>query len=43
MKMVEVFNKTGDKILACSCDLAYYASNGWKPAKVRATKKQEQE
>lgn len=36
MKMVPVYNANGDKILACSCDLEYYQSIGWKldaPAK----------
>lgn len=38
MKIVPVFNANGDKILACSCDLDYYQSIGWKleaPAKAK--------
>ena len=35
MKMVEVFNASGDKILACSDDIGYYASIGWKPKAVK--------
>lgn len=31
MKMIPVFNASGDKILACACDLDYYQSIGWKP------------
>lgn len=42
MKTTPVYNAQGDKILACHCDLAYYASIGWtveKPApKLRTTK-----
>ena len=30
MKMVEVYNANGDKILACACDLEYYQNIGWK-------------
>jgi hypothetical protein len=30
MKMVPVY-KGGEKILACHCDLEYYASIGWLP------------
>lgn len=36
MKMIPVYNANGDIILACSCDLVYYQSIGWKlepPAK----------
>ncbi len=29
MKMVKVYNKAGDEILACECDLEQYQSNGW--------------
>lgn len=29
MKMVKVYNATGDEILACHCDLEYYESIGW--------------
>lgn len=31
MKMIAVYNANGDKILACSDDLDYYQSIGWKP------------
>lgn len=31
MKMIAVYNANGDKILACSDDLEYYQSIGWKP------------
>jgi len=45
MKMVPVYNATGDQILACACDLEHYQGIGWateepakavKPAKVKA-------
>lgn len=48
MKMVKVYNKTGDEILACEVDLANYQSKGWdvkkavKP-KVQAEKVEESE
>ncbi len=48
MKMVKVYNKAGDEILACEVDLAKYQSNGWdvkkaaKP-KVQAEKVEESE
>jgi hypothetical protein len=48
MKMVKVYNKAGDEILACECDLEQYQSNGWdvkkaaKP-KVQAEKVEESE
>lgn len=29
MKMVPVYSVNGSKILACECDLEYYASIGW--------------
>ena len=29
MKMVKVYNKAGDEILACEVDLAHYQSKGW--------------
>lgn len=38
MKMIEVVNSNGDKILACACDIEYYASIGWKPRKKRSSK-----
>ena len=42
MKMVKVYNATGDEILACAVDLERYAQIGWKPAedkpKPKATK-----
>ena len=48
MKMVKVYNKAGDEILACECDLGQYQSNGWdvkKAAKprVQAEKVEESE
>ena len=48
MKMVKVYNATGDEILACEVDLAKYQSKGWdvktaaKP-KVKAEKVEESE
>lgn len=33
MKMVKVYNKTGDEILACEVDLDRYAQIGWTPIK----------
>lgn len=33
MKMVKVYNKTGDEILACEVDLDRYAQIGWTPVK----------
>lgn len=48
MKMVKVYNKAGDEILACECDLEHYQSKGWdvkkaeKP-KVKAEKVEESE
>lgn len=48
MKMVKVYNKAGDEILACECDLEQYQSKGWdvktatKP-KVKAEKVEESE
>jgi len=48
MKMVKVYNKTGDEILACEVDLGHYQSKGWdvkkaaKP-KVQAEKVEESE
>ena len=48
MKMVKVYNKAGDEILACECDLQQYQSKGWnveaaaKP-KVQAKKVEESE
>jgi hypothetical protein len=48
MKMVKVYNKAGDEILACEVDLAQYQSKGWdvkkaaKP-KVQAEKVEESE
>jgi hypothetical protein len=48
MKMVKVYNKTGDEILACEVDLEQYQSKGWdvkkagKP-KVQAEKVEESE
>jgi Cu2+-containing amine oxidase len=48
MKMVKVYNKTGDEILACEVDLEQYQSKGWdvkkaaKP-KVQAEKVEETE
>jgi hypothetical protein len=33
MKMVKVYNKTGDEILACEVDLDRYARIGWTPFK----------
>ena len=40
MKMVKVYNSTGDEILACECDLEQYQSNGWS-AEVAAKPKKE--
>ena len=48
MKMVKVYSKAGDEILACECDLEHYQSKGWdvkmaaKP-KVKAEKVEESE
>jgi hypothetical protein len=48
MKMVKVYNKAGDEILACEVDLEQYQSKGWdikkaaKP-KVQAEKVEESE
>jgi hypothetical protein len=33
MKMVKVYNATGDEILACEVDLERYAQIGWTPVK----------
>ena len=33
MKMVKVYNKTGDEILACEVDLDRYAQIGWTTVK----------
>lgn len=48
MKMIKVYNKAGDEILACECDLEHYQSKGWdvkKAAKpnVQAKKVEESE
>lgn len=48
MKMVKVYNKAGDEIIACECDLEQYQSNGWDVAKavkpkVQAEKVEESE
>jgi hypothetical protein len=33
MKMVKVYNKAGDEILACEVDLDRYEQIGWTPVK----------
>lgn len=46
MKMVPVYNATGDQILACACDLGYYQGIGWtaeEPAKAVIPAKAEAE
>ena len=40
MKMVKVYNKSGDEILACEVDLAHYQSKGWDVKKAAKPKVQ---
>ena len=40
MKMVKVYNKAGDEILACEVDLAKYQSSGWDVKKAEKPKVQ---
>jgi Cu2+-containing amine oxidase len=40
MKMVKVYNKAGDEILACEVDLAHYQSKGWDVKKAAKPKVQ---
>lgn len=40
MKMVKVYNKAGDEILACEVDLAKYQSKGWDVKKATKPKVQ---
>lgn len=40
MKMVKVYNKADDEILACECDLEQYQSKGWDVKKAAKPKVQ---
>lgn len=39
MKMVKVRHESGEEILACHVDVAYYESIGWKVVQAKAAPK----